>query len=60
MTGDQISRTWKEWIESPIGQQCMEESASGNYLKNRLERAFQAGVAAAERYQPLSAGGDTG
>jgi len=35
MTGDQISRTWKDGLNSPIGQQCMEESASGISLKKQ-------------------------
>lgn len=37
-----------EWLDSPEGRQCCEGSAHGQYLRNRLIRAFLAGVEAAE------------
>lgn len=37
------------WFDSKEGQRCVGGSPSGEYLKNRLEVAFMAGVRAAEK-----------
>lgn len=34
---------WEEWLDSKEGHECSEGAASGEYLKNRLWRAFMAG-----------------
>lgn len=38
-----------EWLASPEGITCTCGNTSGQYLMNRLMRAFQAGYLAAER-----------
>jgi hypothetical protein len=55
MEGPQIVTAWKHWLESDEGKSTSNpftlppgENAR-QYLKNRLERAFQAGIRAAER-----------
>lgn len=56
MEGPQIVTEWKHWLESPEGKGASNpftlppgENAR-QYLKNRLERAFQAGIRAAEKH----------
>ncbi len=49
LSGVQISNAWKRWIFSDAGKQCAEGITTGEYLENRLHRAFHAGVEAAEK-----------
>jgi hypothetical protein len=37
------------WLESKEGRGCLAGTPTGQYLQNRLERAFMAGVRAAEK-----------
>lgn len=46
--GQEISRSWKRWVNSEEGQTLIQGETSGEYLRNRLERAFHAGIHAAE------------
>jgi hypothetical protein len=39
-----ISRAWDAWLDSEEGQGCLGEGAYGEYLRNRLWRAFFAGA----------------
>ena len=39
-----ISRAWNAWLASEEGQKCLSEGAYGEYLRNRLWRAFIAGA----------------
>jgi hypothetical protein len=41
-----------EWLASPEGQGCTDGSAQGQYLKNRVERAFCSGWDAALNTKP--------
>jgi hypothetical protein len=36
-------KAWRKWVDSEEGISCMAEGARGQYLENRLLRAFQAG-----------------
>jgi hypothetical protein len=47
--GWRLSQAWKSWIASVRGKKLSEGTASGVYLKNRLEAAFNAGYLAAEK-----------
>ena len=38
-----LARARDEWFESPEGKNCCIGASSGQYLRNRLERAFLAG-----------------
>lgn len=42
-----LARARDEWLKSPEGRACTEGSATGEYLRNRLETAFVAGYVAA-------------
>lgn len=44
-----ISRAWDAWIAGDEGQNCMTEGAHGEYLRNRLWRAFIAGAGSLPR-----------
>lgn len=48
MDGTKIAAAWKEWLESEEGKQASDpgtlKPGERQYLENRLERAFQAGV----------------
>ena len=39
----ELAKARDEWFESEDGKKCSEGQASGQYLNNRLERAFIAG-----------------
>ena len=56
MDGQKISKARDTWFDGPEGQRCTKGSASEQYLKNRLERAFIAGVDAAEQGYPIQDG----
>ncbi len=47
LSGEDISKAWRCWMETSEGEECSEGSTHGVYLTNRLERAFQAGARAA-------------
>lgn len=59
MDGRMVVAAWQAWKDSPEGQNCSNPETLGNtlsarqYLENRLERAFQAGVKAAENAEIL-------
>jgi hypothetical protein len=46
-----LAKARDEWIESDAGQSCCDDSTRvyGQYLRNRLERAFLAGARYAEK-----------
>lgn len=50
MDGTKIVAAWKEWLDSEEGRKASDPTTIGapatfrQYLENRLERAFQAGV----------------
>lgn len=41
--GKKLAVARDKWFTSNEGMQCLEDTAAGHYLKNRLERAFIAG-----------------
>lgn len=41
------SKQWKVWLDSPEGSECAKGVATGQYLENRLWRAFMDGFNAA-------------
>jgi hypothetical protein len=41
-----LAIAWDEWLASKEGQQCAEGRPTGEYLENRLHRAFEAGTQA--------------
>jgi hypothetical protein len=49
MDGKEAAQAWQDWEESETGQRCLAGTATGQYLKNRLWRAFMAGVEAAKQ-----------
>jgi hypothetical protein len=38
-------KAWQKWLNSTEGQDCLLPGASGQYLENRLWKAFMAGTA---------------
>lgn len=44
-----LAKARDEWLESDEGRKCALGSASGQYLRNRLERSFIAGAEAQRR-----------
>jgi len=54
MKGTEIAKARDAWLETEDGQECLDGSAEGQFLKNRIETAFMAGVAATERYHKLT------
>lgn len=49
-------KAWARWLFSDEGKNCMAGSASGQYLENRLHRAFFAGIKAAQALAEVSRG----
>lgn len=45
------ARARDQWLDSHDGRSCQSGSAEGQYLRNRLELAFLAGVAAGRAIQ---------
>lgn len=39
-----IAVAWNKWIQSEEGKSCLCDTASGQYLENRLWKAFVAGA----------------
>lgn len=39
-----LAKARDKWLESDEGKKCCEGNTSGQYLQNRLERAFLAGA----------------
>ncbi len=56
--GQLIAASRDAWFNSFEGELCLEASAGGVYLRNRLERAFLAGVEAGRIIQRKRAGLD--
>jgi hypothetical protein len=48
MDGRELAQAWNKWQESPDGERCQSDSPSGEWLQNRLWRAFMAGAKAVE------------
>jgi len=48
VSGQEAAMAWNKWRESPDGERCAEGTATGEYLENRLWRAFMAGVKSTE------------
>lgn len=44
---------WYAWLEGDEGKRCADGKAEGEYLKNRLKRAFDAGWVAS-RHEPVN------
>ena len=44
----ELAKARDSWFESPQAATCLAGTAAGQYLRNRLERAFIAGYEAAE------------
>jgi len=44
-----LAQSRDEWLASDEGKNCLEGTASGLYLRNRLVRAFLAGAKIGER-----------
>lgn len=42
--GELISLAWRNWLASEEGKSCASGEATGQYLENRLHRAFTAGA----------------
>lgn len=55
MEGKTIVMEWKQWLDSEEGRKASDPQTLGTtlsarqYLENRLERAFQAGIKAAAK-----------
>ena len=49
-----FAAAWQAWMKSKGAQVCLEGSASGEYLKNRLWHAFAAGWEASQASAVLS------
>lgn len=55
MEGTKIVVAWKEWLDSEEGRNASDPTSLGTslsarqYLENRLNRAFHAGIKAAEK-----------
>jgi hypothetical protein len=48
-----LAKARDDWLNSLIGKQCCQGSSSGQYLENRLKRAFIAGWDARESFEPI-------
>ena len=48
MDGQIIAKARDKFFNSPEGKRCLQGRASGTYLRNRIERAFIAGIETAE------------
>jgi hypothetical protein len=48
-SGERAMQGWDRWLASPMGASCADFSSlrGGDFLKNRLWHAYQAGFAAA-------------
>lgn len=46
-----LAKVRDEWLKSKEGKECCEGTTKGQYLQNRLERAFIAGWEAYEKNQ---------
>ncbi len=55
INGRDLSQAWMEWQKSTDGVKCEHGTAEGQYLSNRLWRAFMAGAKAAEKITELAA-----
>ncbi len=47
LDGQKIVCEWQDWLASDEGKKCWASQASGVYLQNRLNMAFNAGMEAA-------------
>lgn len=54
MDGRSVAKARDKWMLSKEGQKCQEGSAHSEYLWNRLESAFIAGVHACEKYHKVN------
>jgi hypothetical protein len=50
MDGRAVTEAMTEWCNSNEGRQCLAGMCTGEYLKNRLMRAFQAGINARQAW----------
>lgn len=41
--GQRIMKAWDCWLASDEGEKCRSGATTGQYLKNRLERAYRQG-----------------
>lgn len=54
MEGPAMVKAWKRWLDSAEGKKCADPNTIGNsarwrqYLENRLQMAFYAGIEAEE------------
>lgn len=49
MSDTEFAKAWKAWLKSEDGKGCSDGVTTGQYLENRLWRAFTAGWMAAEQ-----------
>ena len=49
-----VAKARDAWLDTDVGSACVDGAASGQYLRNRIERAFIAGWHACEDYQITS------
>ncbi len=55
MNGQAVVKAINEWEATEGGQRALAGTAQGEYLRNRLHSAFNAGIEAAESYARQSA-----
>lgn len=48
MDGKALVKAWNDWANSPEGKACLQGRTEGQYLENRLRRAFMAGAKVAD------------